>query len=575
MSFLRGIIKSRGTDLRISMLFVFILFLAFSIIARLVFLQIINYDDFTAEAGGQRGFSSVVGAERGKIFLTDRFGTTIQLATNGSEYSVYAVPKDIKDKEDFAKKISEFLEVDYDILLKRVSKKDDPYEPVKSIITEEKKIEVEKLGLPGIGFLEKKGRVYPNGTFASHISGFLSNRRQQGVGQYGIEEFYNKNLTGKPGFISGEKDSFGLNTINQDSQSYSAINGDYIFLTIDPNVQFKIEDELKKAVEKWKAESGSVIVMEPSSGKILGMANYPDFNPNKYSSVENISIFPNKSVSSQYEPGSIFKPITMAIGIDTGVITPETEYDDTGYVSISGYTIRNYDGKAYGIKTMTEVLVKSLNTGTVFAVNKISKEDFSNYVKKFGFGEKTGIDLPSEARGNIRNLNTKRDINFATASFGQGIAVTPIQMITAISVIANNGTLYRPFVVNQILRANGSKEYIQKKEVRRVLSENTAKKVQQMLVSVVEDGFDRAKIPGYFVAGKTGTAQIAKNDGRGYSEEMIHSFIGFAPAYNAKFAVLVKLEKPQDVKYASQSLTPVFREIMSFLLNYYEVTPDY
>jgi cell division protein FtsI/penicillin-binding protein 2 len=575
MSFLENFKKNISHHWRINVLFIFILLISSSVAARIFYLQVLSYDDFIVQAEDQREFSSVLLPERGKVYMVDRFGVSTQLATNGNEYSIYAIPKDIKNKEDFAKKVSELLEIDYDTLFRRISKKDDPYEPIKSIISKEKKIELEELKLSGIGFKVTKRRAYPNNNLASHLSGFLSDRNKNGIGQYGIEEYYNKELSGKPGFVSGEKDSFGRDLLSKDKQSYSAINGDLIFLSVDPNVQFKIEDKLKSLVERWNAESGSVIVMEPSSGRILGMVNYPNFDPNNYSSVENISDFTNKAVSGQYEPGSIFKPITMAIGIDAGAITPDTTYEDKGYLSISGYTIKNYDEKVHGVNTMTEVLEKSLNTGTVFAVNKISKNTYFDYIKKFGFGEKTGVDLPAEANGDIRNLAKNRDINYATASFGQGIAVTPLQMLSAISVIANGGKLIKPRVVDQILHANGSKKYLETEEKRRVISKETAEKVEKMMVSVVENGFDKAKIPGYFIAGKTGTAQIPSKDGKGYSEDTVHSFIGFAPAYDAKFALLFKLDKPKDVRFASQSLTEPFKEIMEYLLHYYEVSPDY
>ncbi|MBI3671692.1 penicillin-binding protein 2 [Candidatus Azambacteria bacterium] len=571
----KNALKKSGVNERVDFLFLFIVFLAFLAVARLAYLQIFSHKDLSFQAESQRRFSSVLEAERGRVFMVDRNGSAVELATNGSEYSVFAVPKDILNKEEFAKKVSESLGMDYEVLFKRISKENDPYEPVRSVVKEDKKAELEAFGLKGLGFKEKKGRIYPNGNLGSHVSGFLSVKDAKGVGQYGIEEFYNDALSGRQGFIYGEKDSLGSNIIDEDQRSYTAINGDHLFLSVDPNVQFKIEDELKKVIEKWSAEAGSVIVMEPSSGRILGMANYPDFDPNEYALSKEISVFANGSVSGQYEPGSIFKPITISVGIDTNAITPDTKYEDKGFLSVSGYTIKNYDGKVHGENTMTQVLEKSLNTGTVFVVEKIQKDIFLNYLKKFGFGERTGIDLPGEAKGDIRNLDAKRDINFDTASFGQGIAATPLQMIAAISAIANGGTLVRPHMVDEIIRSNGSKKYIEKDEVRKVISEDSAKKVQKMLVSVVENGFDKAKIPGYFVAGKTGTAQIPNTNGKGYSDDTIHSFVGFAPAYNAKFIVLIKLDKPQGVRFASVSLTSTFREIMNYLLNYYEIKPDF
>lgn len=561
---------------RINFIFYFFIFLFFLIAVRLADLQILRHNFFLTQAKEQRDFSSVLPAIRGNIFSVDRFGEAIPLAINKNTYFAYAIPKDISEKEEFAKRISEILKVDYEVLLKRISKDDDPYEPIQqSAVSEELKSEIEKLNIKGIGFKTNQGRFYPNGALASHLTGFLSFKNMEGVGQYGLEEFYDKALAGKSGFISGEQDSLGAHLIGQNEESYTAVDGDSIFLTIDPNVQHEIESRLKEVIEKWDAESGSVIVMEPSTGRILGMAGYPNFDPNTYAEVKDIGVFSNQAVSGQYEPGSIFKPITMAIGLDTNAVTPNMTYEDKGQLSISGYTIKNYDGKVHGVNTMTQVLEKSLNTGTVFVVEKIPKDTYFNYVKNFGLGEKTNIDLPVEIRGNLNNLKTNRDINYATASFGQGIAVTPIQMITAISALANKGKLVKPRIVDKIQHQNGSEESLKTEAMRQVISEKTAGEIVSMLVSVVENGFDKAKIPGYFVAGKTGTAQIPNSAGKGYSDETIHSFVGFAPAYDARFVVLIKLDRPKGVQFASVSLTSVFRDIMSYLLHYYEVQPNY
>lgn len=569
-------IEKNKNNKRINFIFYFFILLFILIVARLADLQILRHNFFLTQAKEQRDFSSVLPAIRGSIFSVDRFGEAISLAINKNTYAAYAIPNDISEREEFAKKISEILKVDYEVLLKRISKDDDPYEPIQqSAVSEELKSEIEKLNIKGIGFKTNQGRFYPNGTLASHLTGFLSFKNMEGIGQYGLEEFYDKILAGKSGFISGEQDSLSANLIGQNEESYEAIDGGSVFLTIDSNVQHEIESRLQEVIEKWDAESGSVIVMEPSTGRVLGMANYPNFDPNIYAEAQDIGVFSNQAVSGQYEPGSIFKPITMAIGLDTNAVTPDMTYEDKGQLSISGYTIKNYDGKVHGVNTMTQVLEKSLNTGTVFVAEKIPKETYFNYIKNFGFGEKTNINLPAEIRGNLNNLKTNRDINYATASFGQGIAATPIQMITAISALANKGKLVKPRIVDKIQHQNGSKEFLKTEVVRQVISEKTADKIVSMLVSVVENGFDKAKIPGYFVAGKTGTAQIPNIAGKGYSDETIHSFVGFAPAYDARFVVLIKLDKPKGVQFASVSLTSVFRDIMAYLLHYYEVQPNY
>jgi len=304
------------------------------------------------------------------------------------------------------------------------------------------------------------------------------------------------------------------------------------------------------------------------------LANYPDFNPNEYAKVEDISFFKNSAVSDQFELGSVFKPITMAMGMEEKAVAPDTTYEDKGIVSIGSWYIQNSDGKAYGTRTMTQVLERSLNTGVVFVQQKISKDNFKKYVKNFGFGDKTGVDLSGEAAGDTRNLKTNGDIEFANMSFGQGIAVTPIQMISAISALANGGVLMKPRVVDEKIYADGERQITPSIEAGRVVSKETALALTKMLVSVVENGYDKAKVPGYLVAGKTGTAQIPEKGKKGYSEDTIHTFVGYAPAYSPRFSVLIKLDRPRGVRFAAESLTPVFSDIMSYLLSYYEVPPD-
>jgi len=368
------------------------------------------------------------------------------------------------------------------------------------------------------------------------------------VGQYGVEGFYDDEL--KSGWTQK------------------------LILSLNPEVQFKIEEKLKEMVEKWGASGGSVVVIEPSTGRLLGLANYPDFNPNEYAKVEDISFFKNSAVSDQFELGSVFKPITMAMGMEEKAVAPDTTYEDKGIVSIGSWYIQNSDGKAYGTRTMTQVLERSLNTGVVFVQQKISKDNFKKYVKNFGFGDKTNIDLSGEASGDARNLKTNGDIEFANMSFGQGIAVTPIQMISAVSALANGGILMKPRVVDEKIYADGERQITPSIEAGRVVSKETALALTKMLVSVVENGYDKAKVPGYLVAGKTGTAQIPEKGKKGYSEDTIHTFVGYAPAYSPRFSVLIKLDRPRGVRFAAESLTPVFSDIMSYLLSYYEVPPD-
>ncbi len=359
-------------------------------------------------------------------------------------------------------------------------------------------------------------------------------------------------------------------------QIVPARNGDSFILTIDHIVQYETEKILKSAVEKFDASGGSIIIMEPDTGKILSLANYPSFDPNNYAKAEDINAYRNPAVSDPYECGSVFKGITLAAGLDSGKITPATAFTDTGSVKEAGYTIKNSDLKANGLQTMTQVLEKSLNTGAVFVEKLLGNKNFADYVRRFGFGEKTGIDFPGENRGDIKNLDNSRiDIQFFTASFGQGITVTPIQLLSAYSALANGGVLMKPQIVEKILHSNGSTEEIQPQEIRRVISEKASLEIARMLRSVVVEGHGKnADVPGYLVAGKTGTAQVASGEKKGYEEgKSVGSFAGFAPVDNPRFAILVKIDDPKTVEWAESSAAPTFGELMKFLLEYYNIEP--
>lgn len=534
---------------RVKWLSAIFLFSSAFLVARFADIQIIGNKDLVRRI--MPASSGSLPSPRGELFLTDRYGALTPFAVNRNVYVVYAEPQHISEKDAVARAISEALSLSYAEVFEKISKANDPYEPLASRVSEEVAQRIDALHLQGIGIEQVAGRYYPYGKLASHLIGFVGMRDNKPSGQYGLEGFYEEDLASDGGDIK----EFAL--------------------SLDPHVQFKLENILKKAVEKWSASGGSAIIMEPSTGRILGMANYPDFDPNEYSKVEDISVFASQAVSGQFELGSVFKPVTMAAGLNEKKVEPETTYTDTGLVSLSGYTIRNFDGKSHGAPTMTEVLEKSLNTGVIFVQQQLRKSIFRSYVEAFGFGVRSGVDVQGEAPGNIQNLLKEKDLEYANASFGQGITMTPLQMTAAISVVANKGLLMRPHVVDRKTYRDGTKEMVEIPPVRQVISAETAETLTKMLVSTVERGYDRAKVPGYFVAGKTGTAQIPNTDKRGYSDETIHSFIGYAPAYRPRFSVLVKLDRPKEVRFASESLAPVFSEVMSYLLTYYEIPPDF
>jgi len=360
-----------------------------------------------------------------------------------------------------------------------------------------------------------------------------------------------------------------------DREVENPISGKDIVLTIDRNIQFKTCEEIKKGVQEYQAESGSIIAMDPSSGAILAICSFPDFDPANFNTVKDINIFNNPAIFYAYEPGSIFKAITMAIGLDLKKIEPNTTYEDTGEVKIIGQKpIKNFDQKAYGAQTMTQVLEKSLNTGAVFVENLIGKKNFLKYVKDFGFGETTNVGLDSEGAGNIAPLDKRGEIYAMTASFGQGITITPIQYLAAFSTLINGGKLMKPYIVEKILNEGAVVEEIKPKVVRQVISQNASAQITGMLVSAVENGWDKkTKIQGYYVGGKTGTAQVAGSDGK-YSNATTHSFAGFAPAYNPRVAIIVRLDNPKKFSFASETTTRVFKNVIEFILDYYNIPPD-
>jgi len=397
------------------------------------------------------------------------------------------------------------------------------------------------------------------------------------VGRYGIERFYENILAGKASKMP-TTDSLTNIFVNLAQKVFNSPKDGYdIVLTIEPNVQAALEAALQKISEKWEAKGCGGIIIEPYTGKILAMAAVPNFDPNDYKSVSDFSVFVNPLVEHTYEMGSVFKPLTFAAALNENRITPETTYVDQGYVVVNNERIENYDAKARGQINMQRVLNESLNTGAVFVMQQLGKELFADYMKKFGLGEKTGIDLPNEIEGNLSNLSSSREIEFATASFGQGIAVTPIGITMALASLANGGVLMQPYIVERIVMPGIPDQIVKPSVRRRVLTPETSEKITRMLATVVDDALlgGTVKLEHYSIAAKTGTAQVPCKHKKGYCEgEFLHAFFGYAPAFDAKFLIFLYIENPQGVRYASHSLTYPFMELMKFLFNYYEIPPD-
>jgi cell division protein FtsI/penicillin-binding protein 2 len=525
-------------NLRLNLTFFLILFFAAAILGRLFFIQVLQNDFYKALAQGLFSSSNESQTKRGEIFLKDGE----PLAINKDFTLVFASPPEILDAKVAAETLSEILHLDKDFILEKL-KVNSLYSPIKNKLTQEEIDSLKNLKLPGIYLTEERLRYYPQESLASQVVGFLG---AQGSGQYGLEEYYDEILKG------------------------SSEGGD-LTVTIDYDIQFMAEKLLEGAKENLSIEEGQIIVMDPNSGKILALANFPNFNPNQYQEYATdgfLEIFKNGVTQETFEPGSVFKPITFAAALEEGRITPQTTYIDKGKVQIDGRTIYNYGSRVYGVQTMTNVLEKSINTGAVFVQSQLPHHVFLDYIEKFGIFEPTGIDLPEPPEVYYANEEFKKgyEINFATASFGQGIQMTPMQLARAYCVIANGGKLVTPYLVENGL--------VDVKPQQTVISQKTASQLTAMLVSVVENGFGKAaKIPGYYIAGKTGTAQVAEG-GKYSTEKTIQTFAGFFPAFNPQFLILIKLNNPR-AKTAEYSATPIFHDLAEYIIHYYQIPPDY
>lgn len=556
------------------MLLLFIIFFSL-VFLKLYSIQVLSYSSYKALAEGQHSLYKELIPQRGEIFLKDKNGP-YPVAVNRETKMAYAVPKEIEDYARAADFLAANLGLDREEIFSKINKPEDSYEIIKHRLNEEEVKKINEAKIEGIHLLDESFRYYPAKELASNVLGFVGWKENELSGRYGIEGYFEDKLRGEKGNLFQNRDSSGGWITIGKKEKINATNGEDLYLTIDHIVQFETEKILKGAMKKFGAEKGCIIVMEPESGKILALASFPTFNPNEYSKVENMDAFRNLAVNDAYEPGSIFKAVTMAAAVDSGKVNAETSYVDTGFVKEAGYTIKNSEEKVYGRQTMTQVLDNSINTGVIFAEKLLGNNNLKDYIERFGFGGQLGIDITGEASGSIANLkNINRTIQFFTASFGQGITTTPLQILSAYNVIANGGILMRPQMVERKIYSDGSEEEINSQEIRRVISKSAADEVSKMLTSVVENGHGkRAGVPGYLVAGKTGTAQVAKTSGGGYEEnKTTGSFAGFAPADNPRFSIIVRIDNPKNVQWAESSAAPAFGELMKFLLEYYNVEP--
>lgn len=547
-----------------------LLFAAFGLVTlRLFYWQVFASDRLVQAASDQYYFKLEIPSTRGSIL--DSEGNP--LVTNTTAYLTYAEPKHIEDADIFSKEVAEILALDPETLKQNITQENVLWVPLKHKVDEPTQQKLTALQLKGIGFEKEGTRRYLEASMAAHLLGFVgSDENGDDKGYFGIEGYYDLALKGKAGSLIQEKDARGLPILLGDSKRIPAQNGHDLRLYTDRTVQFIIEEHLKKGIERYGAKSGLVAVMDPKTGGILGSASFPSFDPQHFTDYTE-DLFLNPLISSTYEPGSTFKALVMAAALNERVIEPKTIYDENGPVKIGEYSIRTWNNEYHDKITMTEVLEKSSNPGMVFVGQKLGKDKLLNYIDKFGFGRETGIDLEGEEVTKLRDRSDWGEIDLATASFGQGIAVTPIQMLRAIGALANNGDLMVPRIVAEITDQTGKKILQEPKREAQVIRPATAKVITEMMIAAVDLGEAKwAKPPGYRIAGKTGTAQIPVA-GHYDEEKTIASFVGFAPADDPKFVMLVLLREPTTSPWGSETAAPLFFNIAKELFTYYGISP--
>jgi len=570
---------------RIKIFQIIIFTAAIFIIARLFYWQFIAQ----VTSSGEINSAQIIPASRGEIFTNDDF----PIVADQEAFLLYAKPHEItKDSQELAKVlapslISEKYATSGAAFLPDLQKQKE--EEVKQLQTnifahladknlfwvqlarklpKDIKEKIQTLDISGLGFEKDKKRFYPEASMAAHLLGFVgSNKFGDDTGYFGLEGYYDQRLKGQPGRLGRDRDPLGFPILVGRYRTVEPKKGDSLKLSIDRTMQFIVEQKLEQAVEKYGAKEGTVIISDPKTGQIMAMATYPNYNPNLYQEYDG-SQYKNPAIANTYEPGSVFKLITMASALDMSLVDPNTRCDIcSGPRQIAGYEISTWNKKYYPNSTMTEVIQHSDNVGISFVADKLGIDRFYEYILKFGFREKTGIDLQEEADGAIRNKKDWKGIDLVTSAFGQGIAVTPIQMVQAVQAIANRGVLISPKIVAKII-ANSKEEIVKPGEKRQVISAKTAAQITEMMVNAVEKGEAKAFVPkGYKIAGKTGTAQIPLA-GHYDPDKTIASFVGFAPANDPKFVMLVLFNQPSASIFGSETAAPTFFEIARELFNY-------
>lgn len=569
----------RQMVLRIRIITGCILFLAFILIGRLYQVQVLANDFYTEKAERQYVHTKQDLYSRGSIFFMTKDNERVSAASVRSGYLLAFNPSMIGSAIDVCNALSSHVTLTPERCVDRASLSDRTYVEIDETVDADTADKIEALDLDGVQLYRNQWRYYPGGSMAARSIGFVGFTEASDTelhGKYGLERFYDDVLL-------KERD---VRSVNFFAEIFSNL-GDMVYrkekmlqgdivTTMEPTVARMLDSVLTETNDRYSSELTGAIIMNPQTGAIYAMNAVPGFDLNERGTTT-IEQFQNPLVENVYEFGSTIKALTVAAGLDSGVITSDSTYYDSGSITLNTFTIKNYDGRGRGTVDMQQVLNQSLNTGVSHIVQKMGNARFRDYFVNLKLGSETGIDLPNEAYGLIDNLDSPRDVEYATASFGQGIAITPIAAARALAVLGNGGYLVTPHLVSKIEYQDGTSKDILYPKGAQVISEAASEEISRMLTTVVDDALAGGKfsMPNHTIGAKTGTAQIANPNGGGYYEDKyLHSFFGYFPAFNPQFLVFMYTVEPKEVRYASETLTEPFMDIARFLINYYAVPPD-
>ena len=564
--------------LKLRLFSAFAVLFALVIVARLYFVQIVHGQEYSFKAERQYESGSEALFDRGTIYFTRKDETLMSAATVATGFRLALNPSRLEDPEDAYDAIAAITaDVPREKFMTAAAKTTDPYEAIMSGLTESEGEAVYGLDIDGVVVERERWRIYPAQENAAQSIGFIAyDNDSELAGRFGLERYYEDVLARSKSGLFGNFFAELFASIDDAAGDPRKARAGDVITTIEPVIEEKLMQVLSDVSLRYGSVETSGIIMDPATGEIIALGTVPSFDPNDFSTADPAT-FGNPLVEHRYEFGSIVKALTMTAGLDAGVITPQTTYEDRGTLTLNSKTISNYDGKARGVVPMQEVLSQSLNTGVAFIAGRLGHERFREYFDALGVDEETGIDLPSEIAGDMENIrNSPRDIEYATASYGQGVAFTPIAMVRALGALANDGKVVTPHLARAVRLDSGITKELYWGEPERVFSEESVEQATRMLVTVVDEALagGNLEIPEMSVAAKTGTAQIAGPGGTYREGDYFHSFFGYFPAYEPRFIILLYTREPKGVQYASETLAHPFMDLTRYLINYYGITPD-